>query len=201
MPNNRDRLIAAASALFHGRGYDGTSLDDIQDATGIARSNLYYHFASKLELARAVVEHWIAVYDAQIVNPSLNLADARSASAQIESLFSRACCTQDPDCGLTGCPLGRLSVDLAAEDPGIRERVDEYFSGVERRVAEVLLSADGECWSTAQAQAMGRLTVAALEGALLLSGLRRRHHDLTSVGRALTELLSSERQGSSVEGP
>lgn len=189
MPNNRDRLIEAASALFHQRGYDGTSLDDIQAATGVARSNLYYHFGSKLELARAVVEHWIAVYDEQIVGPALDPEDGRTPAEHIETLFSRACCTQDPDCGLTGCPLGRLSVDLAAADPTIRERVDAYFSGVERRVAELLLGADGEAWSRPQAAAMGELTVAALEGALLLSGLRRRPQDLTALGKALAALV------------
>ncbi len=189
MPNNRDRLIEAASALFHQRGYDGTSLYDIQAATGVARSNLYYHFGSKLELARAVVEHWIGVYDDQIVGPSLDAESGRSPAEHIEALFSRACCTQDPDCGLTGCPLGRLSVDLAAADPGIRERVDAYFSGVERRIADILIDDDASAWSGPQAAALGELTVAALEGALLLSGLRRSPQDLTAVGRALATLL------------
>lgn len=195
MPNNRDRLIEATSALFHQRGYDGTSLDDIQDATGVARSNLYYHFSSKLELARAVVEHWISIYDKQIVGPSLDPGGHESPTASIEALFRRACCTQDPDCGLTGCPLGRLSVDLAAADPSIRERVDEYFSGVERRIAKVLMDFDADRWNGPRASAMGELTVAALEGALLLSGLRRRPQDLTAVGKALTTLLETSAQG------
>lgn len=194
MPNNRDRLIEAASSLFHQRGYDGTSLDDIQAATGVSRSNLYYHFSSKLELARAVVEHWIGVYDEQIVGPSLDVKSGRTPAEHIETLFSRACCTQDPDCGLTGCPLGRLSVDLAAADPDIRERVDAYFSGVERRIADILIDDDASAWSGPQAAAVGELTVAALEGGLLLSGLRRNPQDLTAVGRALATLLMSTQQ-------
>jgi AcrR family transcriptional regulator len=52
----RERVLAAARPLFGQRGYEGTSIEAVLDASGVARGALYHHFASKAELFNAVAE-------------------------------------------------------------------------------------------------------------------------------------------------
>jgi AcrR family transcriptional regulator len=53
----RERVIAAARALFAQRGYFNTSTNDIVVAAGVGtRGALYHHFADKQALFRAVFE-------------------------------------------------------------------------------------------------------------------------------------------------
>lgn len=52
----REQLLTAARRLFGERGYDGTSVEDVLAAAGVARGALYHHFASKTDLFDAVVE-------------------------------------------------------------------------------------------------------------------------------------------------
>jgi AcrR family transcriptional regulator len=47
-------VIAAARRLFGERGYDGTSIEAVLEAAGVARGALYHHFPSKAELLDAV---------------------------------------------------------------------------------------------------------------------------------------------------
>lgn len=55
-PRNRRELItAAASRLFHERGYTRVSVSDIAEAVGVGPSALYRHFAGKQRLLRRVV--------------------------------------------------------------------------------------------------------------------------------------------------
>jgi AcrR family transcriptional regulator len=56
----RDRLLAAAQELFGSRGYDGTSIEAVLDATDTKRGSLYHHFASKEELFDAVLDRLVA---------------------------------------------------------------------------------------------------------------------------------------------
>lgn len=56
----RERLLAAGRELFGERGYDGTSIEAILEAAGVARGALYHHFANKEELFDAVLERGIA---------------------------------------------------------------------------------------------------------------------------------------------
>ena len=51
----RERLLAAARRLFGERGYEGTSIESVLEASGVARGALYHHFPSKAELFDAVL--------------------------------------------------------------------------------------------------------------------------------------------------
>lgn len=59
--SGRDRLLGEALKLFAARGYDATSVADIQQAAGLAPGSgaLYKHFASKRALLEAAVAHRI----------------------------------------------------------------------------------------------------------------------------------------------
>lgn len=46
----RERILHAAAALFHERGYQGTTVRDIAEAVGILSGSLFYHFRSKEEM-------------------------------------------------------------------------------------------------------------------------------------------------------
>lgn len=52
----RERILAAATQVFAGQGYDGTSLGDIALQAGISRPVLYDHFSSKEELHLLLLE-------------------------------------------------------------------------------------------------------------------------------------------------
>lgn len=51
----RDRILAAASALFAERGFDAVSVADIAHASGTSTSLIYYHFADKQALFETAV--------------------------------------------------------------------------------------------------------------------------------------------------
>ena len=52
----RERLVAAARALFGARGYEPTSIEDILARARVKRGSLYHHFASKEALFDAVLD-------------------------------------------------------------------------------------------------------------------------------------------------
>jgi AcrR family transcriptional regulator len=51
----RERVLAAARALFGEEGYEATSIESVLEASGVARGALYHHFRSKSELFDAVL--------------------------------------------------------------------------------------------------------------------------------------------------
>ena len=52
----RDRLQEVALQLFVQQGFTNTTLQDIADQLGITRAAVYYHFATKAELIRSLVQ-------------------------------------------------------------------------------------------------------------------------------------------------
>jgi AcrR family transcriptional regulator len=56
----RERLIAAAAALFNRFGYEGTDSNRIAHAAGYATGTFYKHFRDKTEIFLAAYEKWVS---------------------------------------------------------------------------------------------------------------------------------------------
>ncbi len=56
----REKIIEAARKLFSEKGYDGISMEDIAQASGVRKSLIYYYFPSKEILFEEI---WIGVID------------------------------------------------------------------------------------------------------------------------------------------
>lgn len=54
--NTRDRILDIALELFSDNGYEATSLRQIAERVGITKASLYYHFPSKKEMLRTLIE-------------------------------------------------------------------------------------------------------------------------------------------------
>jgi len=54
----RPEILARLMDLFREKGFDGASLSDISETTGLGKSSLYHHFPNgKEEIARQVLAH------------------------------------------------------------------------------------------------------------------------------------------------
>lgn len=51
----RQRLLAAALAVFVRCGYEGASLDDIAEAAGVTKGSIFHHFGSKAGIYNTLV--------------------------------------------------------------------------------------------------------------------------------------------------
>ncbi len=60
----RDRLQEVALELFVRQGFSHTTLQDIADRLGVTRAAVYYHFATKADLIRSLVQPAVDDVDA-----------------------------------------------------------------------------------------------------------------------------------------
>ncbi|MBT2547846.1 ScbR family autoregulator-binding transcription factor [Arthrobacter sp. ISL-65] len=63
----REAIIVGAAAVFEEHGYGSASLTQVSDAAKVTKGALYFHFQSKEDLARAVIEeqHRIVVAESE----------------------------------------------------------------------------------------------------------------------------------------
>src|SRR5712671_908790 len=53
----RKKIVQAAAPIFNQRGYEGSSLNDLMNATGLQKGGIYRHFSSKEELATEAFDY------------------------------------------------------------------------------------------------------------------------------------------------
>ena len=85
--DTRQRIEAVALELFATQGVGQTSLQEIADRVGLTKTALYYHFASKGELVRSVVESAVVDFTEFLNRAERDEPDAR---ALLEEFFDLA---------------------------------------------------------------------------------------------------------------
>ena len=56
----RERIVDAAQALVYRHGFSATSLDKVIEAAGLTKGAFFYHFKSKGDLGRSLIERYAA---------------------------------------------------------------------------------------------------------------------------------------------
>lgn len=80
----RDQILRQATRLMAARGYEGTSLSAVADAVGVKKPSVLYHFPSKAELRRAVLDQLLSRWND--VLPRLLMASARTGLDKFDAV-------------------------------------------------------------------------------------------------------------------
>jgi AcrR family transcriptional regulator len=137
----RARLLAAAAECFYEHGVNGTGIDTITAAAGVAKMSLYNNFASKDDLVLAYLEarheEWLGLYRRRLADA----ADARQrVAAVVDAYVDHAELAYAH--GFRGCGLLNAAAELPAGAPG-RQLVRRHKEEVEALLAEHLAELDG----------------------------------------------------------
>lgn len=66
--NTKERILDQSIRLFLERGYHGTSIDDITQAAGLTKGGFYWHFASKEDLLKRIMEEYEKRFLDRLIN-------------------------------------------------------------------------------------------------------------------------------------
>lgn len=183
--DNRERLIDAASKLFRSQGYAETSVKDLLSATDVARSNFYYHFDGKLDVARELARRWVVGYEEAV---TAGWAETESAEERL-ALLVRHLNAEEAGEEMPDPRIGVLALEMASHDEEVRELVAGFLERQEERFRTILRESGGPgARANGSRSAVG---VAALNGAVFLSHARRDPGALRRVEEGLLEVLES----------
>ena len=161
------RIVGAAANLVYASGAGRMSLDDVMEASGTSKSQLYHYFADKDALVREVIDlQTTRILEANAVH--LEYLDSFQALRTWRDVLVAA---SRAGGGIGGCPIGALANELAAESEEARDLLAESF-GAWSRIIEtglVRMKERGRIVSSADAAAISVAVLAAIQGGILLS--------------------------------
>jgi len=168
-PSVRDQLIESAVEVFHARGFNGCSVQDIVEAAGVPKGSFYNHFKSKEALGVEVVRAYtrlVAAYVAEARAGEIFSGD-RTPLERIRAYFE-AVIEQNVSCGVRkGCLLGNFATELAPHSVEIAKAVTDALHNWSAAVAQALVQAQeaGELSKDADVDVLARFLVDSYEGA------------------------------------
>jgi len=200
----RRRIIEEAAPLFNQRGYEGCSIQNIMDATGLEKGGIYRHFESKEELAAEAFDFaWATVSE----NRRRNLD---SIPNQVDRLKQHVANFATRAVFPGGCPLlntavytengtenrtGNGSGDVSGDgNPALRERVRAALRGWQEMLGEIV--EDGKRAGTIRqdvdACKLANLIIGNVEGAMLIGRIEHSDYPMRDTLEHLNEYLETK---------
>jgi TetR/AcrR family transcriptional repressor of nem operon len=137
--STRERLISAALKLFGEKGYQSTSVADVQRESDCHSGSFYHFFPTKQDLLLAVLERYRSGIVPMLIEPAW--ANVHDPIERIFALLARyRMLLETTHCGF-GCPIGSLALELHEPDPAVRQLLANNFSGWIDQIENCLLDA------------------------------------------------------------
>lgn len=189
--DTRTRLLDAAEALLHARGYRDLGVQDICTAAGVTKSSFYHFFAAKEALAAAVIDRrWAATQRAMAPLFALPRPPLATIRAFFDAVATQAEAMHRDGSALLGCPFGTLGSEMATTSPLIRTRAAAVFAELTARFRDLLEAAAtaGDLPPATSPAALADSLVALMQG---LSVLGRVNNDPAQLRRIAATTLAA----------
>ncbi len=178
--NTKEFIVTTSAELLNTRGYFGTSMSHIMEATGLQKGGIYNHFKNKDEIVFAAFDYAYT----QVLNRFKNrLSTCTSNVEKLNGIIEvfESLLTQPIMKG--GCPIFNVATDATDIHPELQKKakaaVNTLLKYVEIKVEEGKI--DNEFNMGIDASQYALLLVSTMEGAILVS---RVNNDLTPVKKA-----------------
>ncbi len=126
-PSTRERLLQAALDVFSARGYHGTVVDDIVEASGTSKGAFYHYFSSKQEIFLTLMRELADLVEAGVEGA---IQAERGALAKVEAALRVVLETAAAHRG-----LARI---LLVEAVGVGPELERARLEIHRRFADLI---------------------------------------------------------------
>ena len=166
------RIIHQAAELFNQKGYAGSSIADIMQATGLKKGGIYNHFKSKDELALEAFDYASNLLSQRIWSV---VKTKRNAIERLEALVSSYLIYIDDPPIVGGCPILNTAIETDDTDSPLRDRALAAMNSSRSLIVRILQKGikKGEVQSTIEPDTVATIIFSTLEGAIMMSKLER----------------------------
>jgi len=182
-------IIEKAAPVFNIKGFAGTSLRDLETATGLTKGSIYNNFENKDEVARAVFD-----FNLSQVSKLINAEMSRYHSAKGQLLayvkvYGRDMLKYPFPKG--GCPVLNTAIESDDTHPELRKKASAAIIEWKDRIVNLVKMGikSKEFRRSVDAERTALTIVAAIEGAIMVSKVTGRLDYLNVVMKSVKEII------------
>jgi AcrR family transcriptional regulator len=184
----RQFIVEKTSPIFNTKGYAGTSIADMTDATGLTKGSIYGNFANKDEVALAAFD-----YNLQKVNTIIESEIGQQVSARGKLLvyvrvYDNFLKYPFP---VGGCPILNTAIEADDTHPLLRNKAAEAIVTWKRRLTEMITAGiqNQEFRSDVNPEQEALTIIAMIEGAIMITKLTGKTNFRRSILQSVEKLI------------
>ncbi|MBZ0256844.1 TetR/AcrR family transcriptional regulator [bacterium] len=159
---NEDDALDRAMEVFWRKGFDGASIEDLVQATGLQRGSLYSTFNNKETLYQRSLERYVETAMQPVLDALQHPDPAQAFNQWFDLMKKRALCKEGPK----GCFCTQSAGENFADHPALEQTARQYVELLEDALYRVLQRAkkNGLLVDGASPRALARFLVVMAHG-------------------------------------
>ncbi|VEP14699.1 Transcriptional regulator [Hyella patelloides LEGE 07179] len=183
-------IIHQAALLFNQRGYAGSSIADIMQATGLKKGGIYNHFKSKDEIALQAFDYAASLVQKIVWDAVKQKTDAIS---RLKALMQVHLNYIDNPPLAGGCPIMNTAIESDDAYPILRDRAQQAMESWRNLIIRIVQKGikKQEIKPDIDAEIVASFLISAIEGAIMMSKLYQDAIHLKRVISSLSDYIES----------
>jgi TetR/AcrR family transcriptional regulator, transcriptional repressor for nem operon len=183
----REKILDAARYLFNTKGFGATSISDLVNESGLQKGSIYFHFPGKDAIGLTVLEDARGCF-MEFLQEALA---GDSPVLRLENFFQSVMKKHLATGFVGGCIFGNIALEMGDSDKRFADIIDRVFSQWVAAIEKVVVAAQetGEIRGDIPANALARNIVAAIEGGIMMSRVKKEEGPLAECLDVLRRIL------------
>ena len=185
---DRDDVLRKATDLFWQKGYNGTSMQDLVDATGLNRSSIYNSFGDKFQLYKESLKRYQKLQQEKLKD---YFSEGQGPKQSIISLFEGI---RDEIIGEShgkGCFLANCTTELSHTEPQVYDFLVQNKDTITQGFTELIQEAqkEGDISPSKNAGHLALYLFSSLQGLRVTSMLDNKSSDIEGLTQQILSVL------------
>ena len=181
-------ILETTAPIFNKKGYAGTSMSDLTEATGLTKGSIYGNFANKEEVALAAFDYNSAKVRKQIqerIQKANTYYDKLLVYAQVYHSFTRASFPAG------GCPILNTAVDADDTNPLLKDKAAQAVLRWKKSIENLVQAGieAGEFKEDTDISGTALSMIALIEGGIMIAKVTNTPASLDKVLKTVNALV------------
>ena len=166
----RQFIVEKTAPIFNMKGYAGTSLNDMMDATGLTKGSIYGNFVNKDDVALAAFDFNLKQVDNVIRQEMANRNTYREKLMVYTKVYENFLEFPFPK---GGCPVLNTAVDADDTHPALKQKASEAVNNWKNTLSRLIQKGIGnnEFKPDIDPEQIALTIIAMIEGAIMITKL------------------------------
>ena len=184
----RQFIIETTAPIFNTKGYAGTSMSDLTDATRLTKGSIYGNFENKEEVALAAFDHNLCIIrqsTATLLAKAQTYHQKLMVYAKVYHSFTRGTFPEG------GCPILNTAIEADDTNNQLRDKAAKALLTWKKNLETLIQQgiAAGEFKTEIDQQQLALSIIALIEGGIMIAKLTGHSSSLNQVLKTVEQLI------------
>ncbi|GAB3805995.1 TetR/AcrR family transcriptional regulator [Spirosoma humi] len=185
----RQFIIEMTAGVFNTKGYAGTSIADLTEATGLTKGSIYGNFNNKEEVALAAFDYNLSLVLKAV---QARMSQAKTCHEQLMVYAQAYQSFNQRSFPVGGCPILNTAIEADDTNNLLKDRAEKAILTWKRTLIDIIKMGkdSGEFSATAEPESTALAMIALIEGGIMIAKVTNNPASLNKILKTVEKLVN-----------